>query len=149
MTDAINRMKLDRARDFGEIYPPCNGAYFTQDGLHFDAEGAIVEALLTQADIERLEAVVFAREKQAEAAAAMAAAAALGAPVTMPAQLAAGGQPQGGQDIDLLAWASGAAKYPFFSVRDYAKKTHAIAATNREGLIRQLVISGILPESVL
>lgn len=38
---------LDRSRPHGTIHPPYEGAHYEQGGFHFDAQGKLVEKLLT------------------------------------------------------------------------------------------------------
>lgn len=46
---------LDRSRPFGTVHPPDQGAHYEQDGYPFDAQGKIVEALLTEDQKKALE----------------------------------------------------------------------------------------------
>jgi hypothetical protein len=45
----VSTKTLDRSRPHGTVHPPYEGSHFEQDGFPFDAQGQIVESLLTDA----------------------------------------------------------------------------------------------------
>lgn len=150
------RPTFDKNKPFGQVFPPENGAHFAQDGFHFDVDGNLVEDMLTDADVKRLE--TLALEKKANAAAAAARAAFLkdnGLDPNDPnlttklieVSAAAQQQQDAGGPVDLVAWAKGEAQYKWFKVMAAAKEQHSFVATDARALVAFLVDQKLVAEA--
>jgi hypothetical protein len=155
--EIFDLVKLDRTRHGARVTPPENGAHWEQDGFYFDNEGRLAPAWLTEKDKDRL------RRKAARAKASNAAEAA-----RRKALIAAGIDPDQEEDdagnvtaksagpakapaeagksdaVDLLAWARGELKAPWFKVRAAFEAQHAVSVENKEDAMIFLVKAGLM-----
>lgn len=148
------RPSLDRSKPFGVVTPPENGAHYAQDGLHFDAEGVLVDDMLSADDVRKIERRSI--EARANAAAAEARAKFLAdnglspddpnlstklVEVATEAQRSAQDQTDP-KDVDILGWARGEKTYPWFKVSAAAREQFSFIATDAAALAAFLVNEG-------
>jgi len=140
---------LDRSKDFGIVTPPWEGAHFEQGGFHFDANGDVVQELVTPELTKRLEnAAARATADKAADAARKAALKKLGLDPSDPdlatkaLDAVAASAANGGGDppeLDLVAWAKGEKPYPFAKVRGAALEQYDFVATDARALVAFMV----------
>lgn len=159
LPENITRPVLDRSKPHGIVTPPENGANFAQDGLHFDQDGNLVEDMLTEADVARLQ------RKSVEAEANKAAETARRAfladqgldpddpdlstklvAVAIEQKKAADDPSSVAGDVDLVAWATKTATYPWYKVAAAARAKHNFVATDARALVAFMIEEKLVAE---
>lgn len=159
LPEDITKPTLDTSKPYGIVTPPENGAHFAQNGLHFDQDGELVEDMLTDADVKMLQ------RKSVEAEANRAAETARRAyladqgldpddpelstklvAVALEQKKAADDPAAAGADVDLVAWATKTATYPWFKVAAAAKAKHNFIATDARALVAFMIDEKLIAE---
>lgn len=145
---------LDRSKPFGEHHPPWNDAHFEQGGFHFDVDGKIVEDTLTPEAVAKLRKMKAIDE--ADAAADRARRAALKKAgieaddpelTTKALDALAAQADKAPEAIDLVAWATAKAAYPFSKVRGFLAEEHNFLATDTRSAIAFMVDQKMIDEA--
>lgn len=135
---------LDKSRSYGTHYPPYEGAYYQQDGFHFDNDGNVVEALLSPDQKKLLD------ERAAKSAAAKAAGQQPEAdkpPAPEPEPETAGADEE---EVNLADWLKDDKAYSFMLIRDIVKARYSVWKTSKAAVVNFLVNEHklVLPEDL-
>ena len=147
-------LTLDRDAHYGTIFPPDeNGAVFLQNDFHFDGQGKLVLAALTDGDRARLkrmqarkgaaQAAETARRKSLEAAGLDPDQPADPSEIAdLPRRTPAGNASGAPASIDLVAWAQGKVPLAWHIVRDAAEQQFGYDARDKRALIEFMLDNG-------
>lgn len=154
--------RLDKTRDHGTCHPPENDAVYSQDGFFFDRDGKLVEALLTPAQKEYLEAKAAQRAARAvKPEGGGDKPKSSGEPKTKPAKPEAktpaaqaadeiddeqdfdgDGEPKkpaDDEELNIEEWLRGAADHPFPAIKAAVKQRFNVWKTGKRALLEFLV----------
>jgi len=107
---------LDKSRDFGQFYPPDNGAFYQQDGFRFSHDGTLLPGQLAAVDAPPKPKKVGRPSASKTQAAAE--------PETAPPPPEPATPPQPGDPLNLELWLRGAATYPDKDVRQAVRERY-------------------------
>jgi hypothetical protein len=136
--------KLDKSKDYGDVFPPENGAHYMQGSFYYDQHGDIVthSALFDEAaalKLKRLESLEKANEAAAEARRKALEADGLSAEEIDAAQEESDkDEGEGEKKLDLKAWLRGE-KMIFPHVQKAIQDQHGYNAINKKQAVEFLV----------
>lgn len=131
------KITLDKSRGYGEVHGE-TGAHniaFEQDGLPFDAQGALIEGALTP---DLREVVKRRLAKMAKGAAKRAAEAEAEADDEDGSPAA--DEPDDGTGINLLQWVKGNEKYQWHVIQQEFRKRHAMNVNDGASAAEVMVV---------
>lgn len=153
MATSPKKLRLDRSRAHGTIHgerAPGDKhqlAYFTQDGIHFDAHGLHIDDLIED---DKIRALVERKLKKQSGAAKADEDDAGGSGDADDDPAPAGAGLPASSDINLESWLRGEAKYPWFQITKTVRERYSQNITKQIDMIQFLIEDEkVIPEDQL